>query len=337
MFEKLCPKSAYVGNISRAFAREVSLCVYAVVAIFALLLAPLVLAQDPNQPADKPPGPTVALSLILTDVNKQPVKSVNKEDIRIIEEKLEQTLLNVDTDERPIDYALVIDSSGSLRQLLPASLEAARTMISSGRPSDMFFIERFISTDKIQRVQDFTDDHRLLNQALRTIQIESGQSAVLDAVYNASEYLATHGKTNPGRRRVLILISDCEDRKSVTKLDQAVKQLHKNEVQVFALALTVRLDQEAPEVGSSARDKAEKLSKTITEATGGRAFFPKTPGELLDAVDEIARNLQSQFRLTYQSSTPVTKEGVRKVEVRFNSPGGDKRKAIAPRGYYVNP
>ena len=273
----------------------------------------------------------------MTDANKQPVKSVRKEDIRVIEEKLEQTLLSIEPDERPIDYALVIDSSGSLRQLLPASIQAARTIISNGRSSDMFFIERFVSTDNIRKLQDFTNDRAVLNQALNTIYIEAGQSAVLDAVYTASEYLATHGKTNPDRRRVLILISDGEDRKSATKLDQALKQLHKNEVQVFVLALTVQLDKEAPLASTSPRDKAEKLAKTISETTGGRAFFPRTPGELLDAVDEIGRNLRSQFRITYQSSTAVTKEGIRKVEVKFNSAGGEKQKAIAPRGYYVNP
>jgi len=47
----------------------------------------------------------------------------------VVEDKVEQTVLSVEADERPIDYALVIDSSGSMRSLLPNVVQAARLLL----------------------------------------------------------------------------------------------------------------------------------------------------------------------------------------------------------------
>jgi hypothetical protein len=139
-------------------------------------------------------GPRVELSLIVTEKDKKAVSSISKETVRVVEEKVEQTVLSVEADERPIDYGLVIDASGSMRSLLPNVVQAARLIIINGRPSDQFFIERFVSSDKFVRIQDFTSDVQTLNKALDSLFVEEGLSAVLDGVYVGAAYLAKHNK-----------------------------------------------------------------------------------------------------------------------------------------------
>ena len=96
--------------------------------VLILLLVPQVFfAQDP--PAQNPSGPIVKLSLIVTDKDRKSINSIGKDEIRIIEDKVEQTVLSVEPDNRPIDYGLLIDCSNSLRRLLGASVEAAKTII----------------------------------------------------------------------------------------------------------------------------------------------------------------------------------------------------------------
>src|SRR3982750_993263 len=122
-------------------------------AIIVLALSSTLLAQEP-----KPAGPAVQLSLIVTDSKNKSLNTISKEDIHLVEDKTEQTVLSLDPDVRPVDLGLLIDSSGSVRNLRDSIVEAARLIVVNGRPDDDTFIERFISSDKIETLQDFTKD-----------------------------------------------------------------------------------------------------------------------------------------------------------------------------------
>lgn len=288
--------------------------------------------------AQTPAGPQVELSLIVTDKGNKSVNTIRKDGIRVIEDKVEQTILSVDTDQRPIDFGLVIDSSGSFVRLIEAGLEAARLIIVNRRPADEIFIERFISSDKIQKVHDFSSDGNALVQALNTIQLEGGQSAVIDAVYIAAQYIAQHNATSAAsRRKAVVIITDGEDRNSYYKIEHLTKLLVQENIQVFILGLTSELDRETSFIRRSPRERAQVLLKTIAEESGGRVFFPKDQAELTDATAEIIRNLHGQFRITYRSSNESRDKGFRKVEVKLVSNDAEERKAIAPRRYHVGP
>lgn len=302
------------------------------VALISLSLSSTLLAQEPSQPATKPPGPTVELSLIVTDSAKKSLKTINKEDVHVFEDKVEQTVLSVERDERPVDCIVAIDSSGSLRSLFPAVVETARVAIVNRRPEDEFMIERFISSDKIQTVVKFTRDERSLLAAVDGLYVEGGQSAVIDAVYVAAKTFADLNKAGKDRRRVVILITDGEDRNSYYKEEALVKMLRQNDVQVFAIGFVTELERDPRFSRPGARERAEKLLQTITSETGGRVFFPRNKTELIDSLQQVTTDLRGQFRLTYQSSNSE-KNGFRKVEVKLVSPTGEKRNAIVRPGY----
>ena len=294
--------------------------------LVSLALSPTLLAQDA-----KPSGRTVELGMIVTDSNKKAIDKVQKEDVHVIEDKTEQTVLSVDRDDRPIDLVLAIDSSGSVRSLFLTVLESARVIVANRRPEDEILVERFIGSEKIESMQDFTRDGKLLRTAIDKFFIEKGQSAVIDALYVAANAFTKFNKTGTDRRKVVVIITDGEDRNSFYKQEQLVKFLHQTDVQVFALGLVTELDKQAGLIRLSPRDKAEKLLQTVTSETGGRVFFPRNKTELLDSLQQLITDLRGQFRITYESSKE--KKGFRKVEVKLVSPNGEKRTAIVPRGY----
>jgi len=302
-----------------------------ILTLIAFALSSILVAQEPSPPAAKPAGPTVELSMIVTNSAKKSVDSIAKEDVRIIEDKAEQTVLSVERDERPVDCVLAIDSTGSVRSMIPTVMESARLVIVNRRPDDEILIERFVSSEKIESVQDFTRDERALLVALDKFYVERGQSAVIDALYVAASSFAKFNKTSKDRRRVIVIISDGEDRRSFYKLDALIKMLRQTGVQVFALGLVIELDKQPFFVGKNSREKAEKLLETVTSETGGRVFFPENKSELFDSIQQIITDLRGQFRLRYQASNPE-KKGFRKVEVKLIS-SGEKWKAIVPRGY----
>ena len=69
-------------------------------------------------------------------------------------------------EEVPISYGLAVDTSGSLRSQLQSVIDAGKTIINSNKPGDETFLVRFISSDKIETVQDFTANKELLMDGL---------------------------------------------------------------------------------------------------------------------------------------------------------------------------
>lgn len=284
-------------------------------------------------------GPRVELGMIVTDKQNKSLSSIRKEDVHLFEDNVEQTILSLEADERPVDLGIAIDNSGSFRTLLKAAVDATKLFIINRRPDDQIFIERFVSNDKIERVVDFTTDTNALVKGIDTLYIEAGLSAVVDALYEAVSHVAKHNKTVPGRRKAVVIITDGEDRNSHYKTDALIKHLREQKVQVFVLGILVKLDNNRPGfLTSDARSKAEKLLKTFAEESGGRVFFLRNGKEMLDATTQIITDLQGQFRVTYQSSNPATsdpKKNFRRVEAKLTSADGEQRTAILPRGYYV--
>jgi Ca-activated chloride channel homolog len=298
--------------------------------IVLVFLALQATSQQPNA-TDLP----VSLSLIVTDTDNKGVANIRKDQVRLFEDKVEQTNFSIEADERPVDYGIAIDASGSFRSVIGSALETVRLIIVNRRPDDQIFIERFVSSDRIEKYRDFTTDGNALIESLKTFKIEAGQSAVIDAVYTAVEYAAEHNKGNKDRRKAVIVITDGEDRNSAYTQEQLIKLLHERGVQVFVIGIVLNVDNEAGFIRKSPREKAEKLLQAIAQESGGRVFFPGKKDQLIDAAKEISLDLRAQYRIKYQSTNDSSKPGFRRVEAKFVSPDGQKRKLITPPGYYV--
>jgi Ca-activated chloride channel family protein len=290
-----------------------------------------------QQPAaiSEPAGPIVKLPLIVIDSKNQSVDAIRKEGLQVIESKVEQKVLTIERDERPIDIAIAIDSSGSFRDLIPYAIEAAKRIINDRRPTDEIFVEKFISSDKISTLQEFTTDRSALLLSLLRLRPEGGQSAVLDAIYVGADHLWKH-KPDEDRRKALIIITDGEERNSFYKTEDVINLLQEKGVQVFALAITTKLDGESVFIRQSPKERAEKFLKKLADESGGRVFYSKTPKQLDDGTEELIRSLRTSLRLTFKSSNTSAIKGFRKVEVKQIPSGADKYTVIAARGYFFS-
>lgn len=304
-----------------------------IVSVLCLGLASSMVAQAPA--AQQRIGPVVGLSMIVTNKDNKGVANIRKDQVRIYENGTEQTILSIEADERPIDYGIAIDASGSLRSQNESVLEAARLIIVNRRPTDEIFIERFITTHTIEKYRDFTTDTNALIQSLNNFRIEAGHSAVIDGLYTAVEYVAEYHKGNEGRRKAVVIITDGEDRASTHTQQDLTKLLRERGVQVFVIGLVKELDRDTGLIRMSPREKAEKLLNAVAEESGGRVFFPAKKDQLINAAQEISLDLRAQYRIKYQSTNDSFKPGSRRVEAKFVSSDGQKRKLIVPPGYYA--
>jgi hypothetical protein len=125
----------------------------------------------------------------------------------------------------PVSYGLVVDNSGSFRLLLDKVISVVADVIETQGPNDEAFLVTFVDTPKIALRQELTNRKTELNDAAQNMYIEGGQTAILDAVKSAADYLDENGSKEPGRLRSLVLVTDGDDRESKTKIEELLTLL----------------------------------------------------------------------------------------------------------------
>jgi len=276
------------------------------------------------------------LNVIVSDESNRVVADLRREDFRVEEDGVPQTLTHFAREAAPVSYTLVVDNSGSLRSVLDNILRACATLVSANQPADETSVTRFVGSDQITVVEDFTDGQAALMKGLSGMYVEGGQTAVVDAVYLSALRVAERRTDEVGRRRALVLLTDGEDRSSYYRPSELEKLLRKLDVQVFVIGIVSILDRNEGIISKSPRDKATAFLNSLARETGGRAFFPKNVKEMQEAVNEIARDLRTQYAISYQTSNPNRDGKFRKVQVKLSeATAGGKRTVHTRSGYFA--
>ena len=277
----------------------------------------------------------VQLHVRVIDRNNKPINNVGQNEFHIFEDGVPQPIETFTREEVPISYGLAVDTSGSLRSQLQSVIDAGKTIINSNKSGDETFLVRFISSDKIETVQDFTDSKEQLLDGLDSFYVEGGQTAVIDAVYLSAEHVSEYRKGDEGdrRRRALIVITDGEDRNSFYKQEQLFARLREEDVQIFVIGFVNELDKDAGLIRKSPRDKAVNLINRLASETGGRAFFPESISELPQIANEIIRDLRTQYVISYNPTNKAQDGSYRAIKVTVDQPANsDKRIALTRTG-----
>ena len=277
----------------------------------------------------------MTLNVRVIDRNNRPIDNVRENDFHVFEDGVPQPVESFTREEVPISYGVAIDTSGSLRSQLQGVIDAGKSIINSNRPGDETFLVRFISSDKIETVQDFTASKDLLLDGLDSLYVEGGQTAIIDAVYLTAEHVAEYKKGNDSdrRRRALIVITDGEDRSSFYSQEKLFARLREEDVQIYVIGFVRERDKEGGLIRKSPRDKAVSLINKLATETGGRAFFPESLSELPGIANEIVRDLRTQYVLSYNPTNKLRDGSFRSIRVVVDSsPGRDKHIALTRNG-----
>jgi Ca-activated chloride channel family protein len=277
----------------------------------------------------------VTLNVRVIDRNNRPIGDVKESDLHVFEDGVEQPVSFFTREEVPVSYGLAVDNSGSLRSQLQSVIDAGKTILNSNKPGDETFLVRFISSDKIETLQDFTANMDLLLDALDNMYIEGGQTAVIDAVFLSAERVAEYkkGDDNDRRRRALIVVTDGEDRVSFYKQEQLFARLREADVQIYVIGFVNELEKDGGFIRKSSRDKAVNLLNKLASDTGGRAFFPQSVSELPQIANEIVRDLRTQYVVAYNPTNKARDGSYRAIRVAVSaSSDRDKRIALTRGG-----
>ena len=277
----------------------------------------------------------VTLHIRVIDRYNHPINNLQKEEFRILEDGVPQPIFSFTREEVPVMYGLAVDTSGSLRPAFEQVVNAAKAIINSNKRGDETFLERFISSDKIETVQDFTASKDALMDGLDTLYIEGGQTAVIDGVYLAAEHVADYKRSGDDdrRRRALIVVTDGEDRASYYDEAKLFQRLREADVQIFVIGFVSELEAEKGLIRKSPREKAVNLLNKLASETGGRAFFPQSISELPQIANEIVRDLRTQYVVSYDPTNKAHDGTYRAIKVTVaDSPEQGKRIALTRSG-----
>ncbi len=256
----------------------------------------------------------VLVTASVTDDDRRFVSGLTRDDFRVLEDDVPQTIIDFAQETRPITLAILIDTSGSMREEIDMVQGAAVSFVETLRPEDRALVIDF--DENVYLLQELTNDHDLLRAAIEGTDAEGG-TAFYDAMFAAYRRL----KKIVGRKAI-VLLTDGADTNSRFSFQRIVEWTRTNDVSVYSIGL-----------GATVLDVGVRGSlKQIAEDTGGRSYFPGSGGGLEEIYRQIATDLRSQYYLTYASTNLASDGSWRKIRVETTSKGA---RVKARKGYYA--
>ena len=266
----------------------------------------------------------VRLNATVLDSDGKSILTLQKDDFRVFEDGVPQTIASFRHEDLPISLGILIDSSGSMYDKRAAVEQAALDLIRLSNKDDEAFVvdfswEAFIDTD-------FTSNIDKLRDGLSYIK-SSGGTAVYDALVASADYLSKNAK-HP--KQVLLVVTDGEDNASSATLEQAIRRIQDLDGPViYSVGLLFGQDTDKRE-----SRHAKRVLETLSEQTGGAAYFPRSLKEVDSIAAQVAQDIRTQYTIAYHSTKSPTLGGYREVHVDAKAKGLGKLSVRTRTGYY---
>jgi len=292
--------------------------------------APRILAQQgpgPQQPVPQQPEPTmpptggtkdqappaqgappqvsisvqsnlVNVDAVVTDADGNIVTGLKRENFRIMDEGQPQQITNFSPSDAPITVVILLEYSASYYGYFGAKgAYWADGFLQQLKPKDWVALKIFDLQTHL--VEDFTQDKRAIDEALRTLGFPGFHEAVLfDAVLQTLDQL----RDVKGKKSILIL-STGYDTFSKHNLDQTLARLKETDVTIYSVGMAEEIDLYSRNSGGVGYLQAKNQLTTFSRVTGGYAYFPRFEGEMPEIFNAVASSLRSQYTLGF---TPTT-------------------------------
>ena len=332
-------------NRRRHALRHSSPCIILGALAVAFLCAPLLaLASGPakgSSPAPQKKGDQykinvnvnlVVLHATVVDKKGRMVDDLKESDFRVLEDGVPQKLSVFSHADIPVTMGIDIDDSGSMRDKRAAVNEAALTFVKTSNPDDQVFVVNFNDEYYLDTPGNFASNMGELKAALAKIDSRGGT-----ALYDAVSASLDHLKLGNRDKKAILIISDGEDNASRYSFPDLLKQAQQSNAVIYCIGL---LGEEHPgglfKVHGHGDKHAAKVLKQLAEATGGKAYFPRSLDQVEPICVSIARDIRNQYTLGYYP-TNAKKDGTfRRVQIQLTEHHDSKHYDVRTRpGYYA--
>jgi Ca-activated chloride channel homolog len=252
-----------------------------------------------------------------------PVSGLTKDNFKIYEDGVLQEIKFFSHDDIPVEAGLIVDNSGSMRPKRAEVITAALAFARASNPQDQMFVVNFNESVSFGLPEDvpFTDQVVRLESALSRVS-PHGQTALYDAIAAGLEHL----KKGNRDKKVLIVISDGADNASKHDKAQILTMVGQADTIIYTVGL---FDEGDP-------DQRFDVLKQLAKSSGGEAFLPESPKDVMPICGRIAHDLRSQYTLAYVPTNRKVDGTYRTVQVKADAPGRG-RVSVRTRAGYAAP
>jgi len=231
----------------------------AVVAGASLVFANLAFAQSPTGPIAPQPGTPVQqappqskivtrVSLVNTpvtvrDSKGQMVNTLNPKDFQITDNGVPQQITHFDLGGDPLSVVFLVETSSRIAPLLPqiqksGILLGETVMGPDGEAAVVGF------NDAVDKLQDFTTSQDAIEKTFSKLNTVTRGSKLFDAMAIGVEMLSGRPLPTadaPGRRRIMLILSEATDVGSETKLGAVLRQAQLSNVTIYSVGLSTTM------------------------------------------------------------------------------------------------
>jgi VWFA-related protein len=271
------------------------------VALLATFLAAVAVppfsAQSPSGPItpqpgaaiqQAPPGPKIGVRVALVntpvtvrDAKGQMVDNLDAKDFRITDNGVAQRITHFDLGGDALSLVILVETSSRIAPMFPQVRKAGivlteAVMAANGEAAVIGF------NDSVDKLQDFTSNHDKIQNAFDKLQQGTSGSKLYDAMAVGVEMLSGRPLPTadvPGRRRIMLILSEATDSGSDTRFGAALRQAQLSNVTIYSVGLST----------TRAELQAEPKDNTPHPTPPGTFGLPPQPGTVQTPETENAR------------------------------------------------
>ena len=223
------------------------------------------------------------LPVVVTDKQNRYVSDLAREQFVVFDNGRKVSIEFFTNEDAPATIGLVVDASGSMGKAGRSARRGAR--VREDQQSRRTSCSRFVSMTMCAARSpiggfSWPSDLVALEQAIGSLRAE-GRTALYDALIAGLDHLARAR----ARGKALVVISDGGDNASQATLDQVLARARDSNAAIYTVGIF-----DADDI-----EKNPGVLKSLARTTGGERFLPRSPGELLQACQQIAREIRSGY------------------------------------------
>ena len=289
-------------------------------------IAPAAQADQPTAQGDQSDGfvfkkrvEEVVLHATVVDAQNHLITDLSQDKFEVYEDGKLQKVTSFRKESVPVALGILIDNSGSMLPKRAKVNQAALQLVDASQQEDRVFVVNFGEDAFLD--QDYTQDVGKLRAALQRVETR-GSTALYDAVIAGVDHL---NQTSQMQKKVLLVVTDGGDNASRATFQETLRKLQSKNGPIL---YTIALEQ------NERRDESNRKSlRTLSEQTGGTAFFPSSLDQVQSIASEVARDIRSQYVIGYRSSNPHTQGVYHSIQVQALE-GSTKLRVVTRTGYY---
>jgi VWFA-related protein len=240
----------------------------------------------------------VTTSLVSVDVgvydkNEKPVTNLGKADFLVYEDGVLQPIKSFTPVSSGYRILLLVDHSGSMRAVWPSLLDGLNIFMKNLRPQDQVAIATFDNDVEVAMPWRGAKEGN-------TERVGIAPDGRGTEIWDSLSWAVSEVSRSGGRKGVIVF-TDGEDRG--TDFDKVRKKAIDSEIPFYFVGMTTENT-----VGGN-------RMKQFAEATGGKAYFPKSPAELSPLYATIAQALGTSYTIAYSPLKAPGDNKLRRIEI----------------------